>query len=145
MTSQVEAQEANGPAERTEPQRFAIDMEWYRKRGVSLEELLKARRCPSSQKKIQGRGGSITYQAHLQEIARCCSKKEDYLADWMPLMEVMFRTLLAGGNKPRTAEEIHQELSAHLETRTYSRVLPLHWVERMLSGSNQYGIFPVRE
>ena len=143
MASLSQAQEVNEVPQDVAPQRFAIDLEWYSRTGRSLEELLRFRRCASCQEAIRGKETSITAQEHIQEIVQTCSKQQGYLEDRMPIMEVLFRILLAGGNEPMTAEEIHRELSAHLESRLYSRVLPLRWVERLLAGGNLYSIGPV--
>ena len=118
-------------------------MKWYLNAGRSVEELLRSRRCATCQETIRGKELAITAQQHIREIARTCSKEPGYLEDWMPIMEVIFRIILGSGNVPMTAPEIHRELSVHLESRTYSRVLPFRWVERLLLGDNPYGITPV--
>ena len=143
MATVIQDQDNKVIAHGVTPQGFVIDLGWYLRTSRSLEELLKSRRCPTCQEAIRGKELGITVKQHIKEISRTCSKEPGYLEDWMPIMEVIFRIMLGRGNVPMTAPEIHRELSVHLESRTYSRVLPFHWVERLLSGDNVYGITPV--
>lgn len=143
MAAVIQDQDNKVTAQGTIPQAFAIDLEWYLRAGRSVEELLRSRRCAKCQEAIQGKESGITAQQHIKEIARTCSKDPGYLEDWMPIMEVLFRIILSSGNVPMTVPEIHRDLAAHLESRTYSRVLPFRWVERLLLADNPYGITPV--
>jgi hypothetical protein len=143
MAAVIQDQDNKGITHGVRPQTFAIDLGWYLRTGRSVEELLKSRRCPTCQEAIRGKELGITAKQHIKEIARTCSKQPGYLEDRMPIMEVLFRIILGAGNAPMTAPEIHRELSVHLESRTYSRVLPFRWLERLLSGDNPYGIAPV--
>ncbi|MSQ41305.1 MAG: hypothetical protein EXR55_06605 [Dehalococcoidia bacterium] len=124
---------------------YAIDLEWYHTTGRSLAKLLESRRCASCQAELRRGNTPASVEEHLREILRGCSRKKEYMGDHMTLMEAVFRIFLRGGNTPKTAQEVHRDLSAHLEARPYSRVLPLQWVETMLNGSNPYGIRPTVE
>ncbi len=143
--SQRTGQEATTAGHEAAPRLYAIDLDWYRATGRSLEKLLESRRCASCQDERRRGNAPASVEEHLREIPRGCSRKKEYLGDHMPLMEVVFRIFLRGGNTPKTAEDVHRELSAHLEARPYSRVLPLQWIERMLNGRNPYGIRPAGE
>lgn len=69
-------------------------------------------------------------------ISQCCSQGPDYLEPRLPLLEAIFRLLLARGNRPLEAEDIAQELSR-------SRGLPLYpeTVERLLQAEPRfYGV-----
>lgn len=140
MISQEEGQELNQVTQMRVSQRFAISTEESAELGRSLGELLKSRQCPTSSAKYQKRKTPVTAEDRIKEIVRCCSKRSNYLGDQMPIMEILFRILLAGGNEPMTTDELHRRLSTHLENRAYSRVLPLRWVERMLASKNIYSI-----
>ncbi len=122
------------------PRLYAIDLKWHEVVGRSLEELVRSRRCPTCQDELRQGRTPPTMEQHLERIPRHCSQERGYLSDRMPIMEIIFRILLRSGNAPKTAEEVHRELSAYLEARLYGRVLPLSWAEHLLEGANPYGI-----
>ena len=140
VTSQRKAPDTAPPAQTESPRLYAIDLEWYQAAGRSLEQALKERRCSACQEEMRRGKAPVSAEEHLHQVRTHCSRKSDYLGDRMPLMEVVFRLLLRGGNAPKSIEELYRDLSAHLEARPYSRVLPLRWVERIVSANNPYGV-----
>ncbi len=60
-------------------------------------------------------------------IQKCCGQGPDFLAPRMPVLETIFRLLLAGGNQPTTAEDLADRLSQlrgeHLYPETVEQLL----------------------
>ena len=91
----------------------------------------------------RGRAGAAAADDPIATIQQCCSKKPDFRDPHLPAKEVLFRLILAEGNRPMTA----QELQAAVATWTgyeYGGGLSLEGIEQLLEGDEYYG-FAVAE
>ena len=68
-------------------------------------------------------------------IRTCCSLKKDYITPNTPVVDAVFRTFLANGNKPLSMEELYELL----DRRPPSMLLRI-----FVGGSVYMGIRPVR-
>ncbi len=73
----------------------------------------------------------------VNKIKECCSKKQGFITGRMPIMECVFRLLLACGNEPLSLKEIGERLS-ELRGDTY-RTSP-EILSRLLESDHYYGI-----
>jgi len=79
----------------------------------------------------------------LATIKDCCSKTPEFITGELPILESIFRLLLANGNKPMDLEEIGSQLSERRggdATRTSVEVL-----SRILESDRYYGLRQVEE
>ena len=121
---------------------FTIDLGWYQEAGRSFSALARSRLCPACQKKhppIHSRTDSELLDA----IRDCCSHKEGFITPYMPLLEMIFRILLANGAQPMGLEEIQELLRRKLNTFGEFRDTSTEILERLIKGDDYYGLRPV--
>jgi len=82
---------------------------------------------------------------HIKMIAKQCSKTSEYLPPDTPIKEAIFRVMLAGGNKPKTDEEISETLSSWWATSPYLRELSPAIITRLMNHSQEYLIASLPE
>jgi hypothetical protein len=127
---------------------FHIDYEWWERSGLDIGVELRSHLCKEHKEAfgqafdasdkidwIDERTGEVQRVNGLQHVLHAhCSRQPDYIHDDLPLIDAVFRVLLAGGNKPLTA----RDLSA-MTGRSADRIV------RTLSGRRTYkGIRPAR-
>ena len=122
---------------------FRIDQERLAARGRSFQLLLLHRRCASCwgsmvQRLDGGRG--IKAAEHLRRIAKHCSAAADFIHSEMPLMEAVFRLLLANSTKPMTVEEIYEALGEKWVDPVNPRIPSPQGVYSTLRSDTFYGI-----
>jgi len=88
-----------------------------------------------------------TTKSIIKQITAQCSKTQDFLLPDTPLIEGIFRIILAGGNKPLSADEISKELLDRWSISAYPRDLSPVVVKKVLDHNESYSIIakaPVR-
>ena len=124
--------------------RYQIDVEWYKRNSKDFGGLLLSRRCTSCRKEIGSNPDKYpSVKEHFTQFNKCCGSKEDYLGEYMSIKEIVFRILVRDRNQPKTTDNIYKTLSGHLQSRSYSRVIPLSWLTKMLDDDQTYGIHSV--
>ena len=80
-------------------------------------------------------------------ISDCCSKAEGFFAPDLPIMEIIFRILLANANQPLALEEIKERLDEGLATGERAITISLETLKRLLDNDRYYGLrrFPAPE
>jgi len=121
--------------------RYFIDMKWYREQGRSFAILATSRLCPASRKKEKSKSEATL----LRTIKQCCSKREGYITPNMPLIEMVFRLLLANGNQPLELEQIQEQLQQRLGDFGGTRDVFIPKLKRILDSDRYYGLKPVPE
>ena len=122
---------------------FRIDQERLAARGRSFQLLLHHRRCASCWGSMVQRadgGREIRASEHLRRIAKHCSTVVDFIHSEMPLMEAVFRLLLANSTKPMTVEEIYRGLGEKWVDPVNPRIPTPEGVYWTLSRDTFYGI-----
>ena len=106
--------------------------------------LVSNRRCYTCMQAGDGEPPTPTdVRPHMKRIAEHCALASDYLPQDTPLKEALFRVLLAGGNRPMTAEEISQTLSEGWAMTSYPRDVSPRVIQRLLERSGAYCISAV--
>ncbi len=76
----------------------------------------------------------------IYNASRNCAKLPQYVTPGMPLLEVVFRGLMANGNEPMTFEKILEYLRESWGDEFLQRVESDVAVQRVLDGPNEYHI-----
>jgi hypothetical protein len=127
---------------------FHISHDWWEQTGRDFRVELRAHLCAEHRSVyeehfdtevidwVDERTGEVTPVDGLQHIIReHCSQQSEYLSDDVPLIDAVFRVLIANGNKPLMCSEL-----AERSGKSAKRIL------RTLSGSRIYkGLRPAAE
>ena len=104
--------------------KFAIDMRWWDRKGgdfrLQLRDALCAE-CRDAFKSLQDVGdadwvddktGEVTRQDALwYSLRTCCSLKPGYIGPDTPIVQSVFLTFLANGNRPLSTSELHERMN----------------------------------
>lgn len=131
--------------------KFHIDYDWWAAQGRDVRVLIWEHLCQECRAKlgthrdtedidwIDPGTGEVSVVDRLQYCLReCCSRRDDYIGPSTPLAASIFRVLVANGNTPLSAREIHERIG-----KSDPRV-----VLRILLGKEMrthYGIKPILE
>lgn len=123
--------------------RWCIELDWYQLNRRSFITLAQECLCPACRKRLRVDEGEASEADVLATIKDCCSKTPEFITGELPILESIFRLLLANGNKPMDLEEIGSQLSERRggdATRTSVEVL-----SRILESDRYYGLRQVEE
>ncbi len=139
------------------PQRYWIDPALYLQRGQSFEFALRERLCAnsregikvqialnasppqSSRKTSSSSGANVSpVDAMIREIRECCSKLPEFEEGRKGMSEVLFRVILANGNRPKTATQLYESTLERLGPAD-GRSVTVEMLERLLSADKTYG------
>lgn len=145
--------------EESEPKpRYFIDFKWYEENNRSFSAFARSRLCFSCQSKqevetersipVEGSDGKVMFQTSkathgddlLVVIRDCCSQARGFITPDLPVMEIVFRILLANGNQPLTLEEIRARLEEKLTGADRPRTLSSEMLQRILDNDVYYGL-----
>lgn len=128
--------------------RFHIDMDWWRENNRDIRVYMRDMLCPecrisyaegASQGEIDWvdeQTGEVHRVDGLWHALRtCCSQRATFITPHTPVIEAVFRTFLANGNKPLSVQELY-ELLDRRPPQTLLRILT--------AGPVYMGIRPVR-
>jgi hypothetical protein len=118
--------------------RYHIDTTWFNDQERSFTMLASSRLCQASKKKKPPKSES----ALLSTIKQCCSKRDDYIAPNMPLLEMVFRLFLANSNQPLTLEQIQERIEQRLSESAEPRDLSVSKLKRIIDNDRYYGLRP---
>lgn len=104
--------------------KFHIDMEWWEKQeGRDLRLHIREALCDECREALgthenlenvdwvdEDTGEVTRVDALWHSIRTCCSLKRDYITPTTPIVEAVFRTFLANGNKPLSMKELYELL-----------------------------------
>jgi hypothetical protein len=108
MGESMDEEAAN--ADRNE-ERWIIDLDWYQSSGRSFSAMAERCLCDNCRKKLKEEEGEIPADKLLAAIKDCCSKQPDFITGELPVLESIFRILLANGNQPLDMGELGKQLS----------------------------------
>ena len=94
---------------------------WMRKQDTAIEDAITA-----------------DWRDFAEGIADHCSQQPDYLPPDTPMQEAIFRYLLARVDKPATAQEISEELSAKWSATQFQRDTSPRVIRRLLDSARDY-------
>ena len=128
--------------------KFHIDMSWWKLRNRGIRLHMKEALCDECRIDYAGGAdpgeidwvdevtGEVTRVDGLaQEIRTCCSLKADYISPNTPIVDAVFRTFLANGNRPLSIQELYEILD---------RRPPATLLRLLTAGPVYMGIRPAR-
>jgi hypothetical protein len=127
--------------------KFHIDFGWWDKQNKDIRVFMRDLLCAECKERLAAQAGSPTVDMIDPETAEvtkvdvlweairaCCSKTPSYLTPDTPMLDGIFRVLLANGNKPLSVQQLHERLDKK----------PADMMLRMLTRGQVYlGIKPV--
>lgn len=112
-----------------EDERYFIDADWYEQNDLSFTDIIQSRMCKQCQSRLSEeveeryptadrRTGRVTYEVRrvkygarpIAIVRDCCSRKSGFINQEMPILEVVFRILLANANQPMPLGHIREQL-----------------------------------
>ena len=143
-----------------EEPRYFVDPQWYEDRGLSFNNVVQGRLCPSCAAKlgttevkryptVDPKTKRVTFEMRevpfasnpLQVIREDCSRSRDYITSETPLMEAIFRVFLANGNQPMPLSTVREHLLTYLpEIAALRSDFPESMLKRLIEGDTHYGI-----
>ncbi len=130
------------------PPLLSIDLAWYERTHRSLAALLVSRRCGQAGRhtgdhRPDGSGEALIEEL-LADIERCCSVRPGFVTPRTPVLEAVFRAILANGNRPLPIPEVRRRLMGWLALHEASPVISEERLVRLVQSDNFYGIEAVR-
>ena len=118
--------------------KWIIDVNWFKQNQRSLSVLLRRCLCPECLHKYQTGKQAVTEEKLMKSIKDCCSQKTDFVSLTMPILESVFRLMLATGNRQLTVDEIMSELEERWEVSIYK--VSADTLSNLLKGDQYYGL-----
>jgi len=118
---------------------FLISVERLKELDRSAVHLVAGRLAstsPSKSKPVKELGD---VKGLIREIAQNYKNDPDYIRSEMPVQEIIFRTLLARGNRPMSLSDIHYELTERWATPVRPIVFTEERLLRILDSDIYYG------
>jgi hypothetical protein len=128
--------------------KFHIDSTWWEQIGRDFRLYLHGALCSTCQAELTPTGGSLETVDYVDpqtaEVRRInelwarllfhCSQQAEYVEPNTPLISAIFRSLLASGNRPMSAKELHRRIG-----KSDPQI-----ILRILAGRTHYGILPTQ-
>jgi len=123
--------------------RWFLDFDWYQQNNRSLFTLTRHCLCHMCQERLGAGETEVSMSDLLTAIRDCCSQDPEFITSRLPILESVFRLILANGNQPLDIEELGSQLRERLGGDTYRtspEILP-----RLLSNDRYYGLRQVSD
>jgi hypothetical protein len=117
--------------------KYFIDSKRAQELGRSLDQLLFSRRCDKCRTRL-AKQELPSVREQFKDITECCAQDEGFVSPDMPLQEIVFRTLLAEGNKPLTLAQLHYAVTEKWATPIRPMNLSLVSLKRILDRDTYY-------
>ena len=118
---------------------FSVGLERLEQLDRSAIHLIAGRLAPDSPFRSQLESGLTDPQALVDEIAEHHADEPGFIRSEMPIQEIVFRTLLATGNKPMSLRDIHYELTERWATPVRPIVITQRRLLRVMDADTYYG------
>jgi hypothetical protein len=118
---------------------YVIDADRVREFQRSPRAIFLSRRCADCQERLEGKWAETPEAAQIKDIVECCSTKEDYIRPDMPMQEIIFREILAAGNKPLRLDHLHYLVTDKWYTPTNPRNISALSLKKVLDSDVHYG------
>ena len=159
MEPEVEEHEAAVEPEEDQSLYF-IDGEWFDNHDLSFTDVVQLRMCPQCQDRLNEdveerypvadrRTGRVTYEVRrvkygarpMAVIRDCCARKSGYITPEMPVLEAVFRILLANANQPMPLQHVREQLREWCPTgRCQWLLMPLDVMRQVVERDRFYGL-----
>ncbi len=123
--------------------KWIIDLEWYEKNNRSFIDFASRSLCGKCADKLHKKKKKLTAEDVLAAIKDCCSKTPEYISVKLPMLESIFRVLLANGNQPMDTAKIYKELSLRRGLEAY--IPPPEALAKLLAHDRWYGFKKIAE
>jgi len=142
---------------------YRIDPTAYEKQGRSFLFALQQRMSAESLKKLgeedekqvpveDAKSGRVRFRRQKADVSNdpialieeFCSKTPAYNDSRLPLKEILFRILLAGGNQPKSLAQVYQEVRAWVSISD-TRVITPEALSRIMEHDDYYGFSRVAD
>ena len=117
-----------------------IDLDWFQQNNRSFSALAQSCLCPKCWQRLTG---EISAADLVTTIKDCCSKTPGFITGKLPILESIFRLLLASGNQPHDLEELGRQLSDWRGGDTYRTSAEI--LSRLLISDRYYGLRQVQD
>ena len=118
--------------------RWFIDLDWLQENDRSFFQLAKGCLCPECLERLKAGEGNTSADDLITTIKGCCSKASEFITIRLPVLESIFRLLLANGNQPIGLEELGKQLCERRDGDTYRTSVEI--LSRLLSSDRYYGL-----
>ena len=115
-----------------------IDLDWLQENNRSFFQLANDCLCPECRKRLNTGEGQTSADAIITTIKDCCSKASEFITIRLPVLESIFRLLLANGNQPIGLEELGKQLCERRDGDTYRTSVEI--LSRLLNSDRYYGL-----
>ncbi|MFC1907648.1 hypothetical protein ACFLW8_06145 [Chloroflexota bacterium] len=119
-------------------QHWFLDIDWYQQNNRSLFTLAQHCLCYNCRERLEVSESNDSTPELLAAIKGCCSQDPDFITSRLPILESVFRLILANGNCPLELEELGNQLRERLGGDTY-RTSP-EMLSRLLDNDRYYGL-----
>lgn len=142
-----------------EPGRYFIDIQWYNDTNRSFDFMARQRICDECRDRfgeeveervarIDEETGRVVFDTKsvpygsnpLTVIRDCCAKQRNYITAQTPILEAVFRVLLANGNQPMDLEAIRQQLTEWVRLETKPHAYAPELLEQLIAADTYYGL-----
>lgn len=118
---------------------FLISVDRLKQLDRSPVHLVAGRLASSSPSKSKSMKDLGDVKGLIREIAQNYKNDPTFIRSDMPVQEIIFRTLLARGNRPMSLSDIHYELTERWATPIRPIVLTEERLHRILDNDTYYG------
>jgi hypothetical protein len=122
--------------------RWFVDLAWYEQNNRSFLNLAQQGLCAKCVEKLGKKKKKYTQNDVITAVKDCCSKSPEFITSKMPLLESIFRVILANGNEPMNIEEIGKQLT---ECRGDAYSVSTQILTRLLDTDRWYGFKQIKE
>jgi hypothetical protein len=136
-------------------EQYHADPAWYAHAGLSWDFAVRQRLCsealaggeaPETRRSVRSAGKGVKFQRQaksaqedpLAAIQEVCADSAEYRDPALPLKEIVFRLMLAGGNQPKTVMDIYNGVMEWVRGGD-GRVITPEVVHRVLQNDRDYG------
>ena len=116
--------------------RWFIDLDWLESTHRSFLALAQDCLCPQCRERLGESGEKLSAADLLSTIKDCCSKTPEFITGRSPVLESIFRLLLANGNQPLDLEKLGKKLAE----RRGDSCTSLEVLSRLLESDRYYGL-----
>lgn len=124
-------------AERPKP-RWFIDLAWYQQNNRSFPTLASEYLCDKCRKQWSSKRKEIQAANLIATIKGCCASEPQFITHKLPILESIFRFLIANGNQPMDLEELSKQLSERRGGDTYHTSMEI--LSHLLKNEGYYGL-----
>ncbi len=117
--------------------RWSVDIDWYQKNNRSFFTLAQHCLCYSCRERLETLE-KASIPKLLAAIGECCSQDPEFINSRLPVLESVFRLILANGNRPMGLDELGNRLRERLGGDSY-RTSP-EVLSRLLNNDRYYGL-----